>query len=158
MLCSPVPPPVVKKKYITFHFPNTILTRAPPDYVYTQIIKLGHYGSPVRVIPTQTSKTALSSAPSGSKTGFGLTRSWPLQDIRSRSRLLCTNQPSFHSPRPPALPTLLQYYCMIIGQYKTPLPTSRVYAIHHTILVITISCKCQTRSPRACGAPRCPAA
>ena len=24
------------------------------------------------------------------------------------SRLLCTNQPSFHSPRPPALPTLVQ--------------------------------------------------
>ena len=62
------------------------------------------------------------------------------------SRLLCTNQASFHSPRPPALPTLLQYYCTILGQYTTPLPTSRLYAIHHTIFVITISCKGQARS------------
>jgi len=58
-------------------------------------------------------------------------------------RLVCTNQPSFHSPRLPALPTLVQHYCTIIGQYTTPLPTSRVYVIHHTILVITISCKGQ---------------
>jgi len=46
-------------------------------------------------------------------------------------------------PRLPALPTLVQYDCTIIGQYKTPLPTSRLYAVHHTILVITISCKGQ---------------
>ena len=59
------------------------------------------------------------------------------------SRLLCTNQPSLHSPRPPALPTLVQHYCTSIGQYTTPLPTSRWYAIHYTILVITISCKGQ---------------
>ena len=32
------------------------------------------------------------------------------------------------------------YYCEVIGQYKTPLPTSRVYAIHYTIWVLTISC------------------
>jgi len=44
------------------------------------------------------------------------------------SRLLCTNQPSFHSPRPPALPTLMQYYWTIVGQYTPSLPTSRVYA------------------------------
>jgi len=59
------------------------------------------------------------------------------------SRLLCKKQPSIHSPRLPALPTLVQYYCTIIGQYTTPLPTSRVYALHHTILVITISCQGQ---------------
>ena len=59
------------------------------------------------------------------------------------SMLSCTNKPSFHCPRPPALPNLLQYDCTIIGQYKTPLPTSRVYGIRHTILVITISCKGQ---------------
>jgi len=59
------------------------------------------------------------------------------------SRLLCTNQPSFHSPRPPALSTLVQYYCTIIGQYSTPLPTSRVHTIYHIISVITISCKGQ---------------
>ena len=56
------------------------------------------------------------------------------------SRLFGTNQPSFHSPRPPALPTLVQYYCTLIGQFKTLLPTSRLYTIHHTILVITILC------------------
>jgi len=58
-------------------------------------------------------------------------------------RLLCTNQPTFHSPRPPTLPTMVQYYCTTIGQYTSPLPTSRLYAIHHTLLVITISCKGQ---------------
>jgi len=57
------------------------------------------------------------------------------------SRLVCTHQLSFPSPRPPALPTLVQYYCTIRGQYTIPLPTSCLYAIHHTILVITISCK-----------------
>jgi len=31
------------------------------------------------------------------------------------------------------LPTLLQYDCTIIRQYKASLPTSRVYARHHTI-------------------------
>jgi len=50
--------------------------------------------------------------------------------------------PVFYSPRLPALPTLVQYYCTIIGQYTTPLSTSRLYAIHHTIL-ITIWCKAQ---------------
>jgi len=54
------------------------------------------------------------------------------------------------SPPPPpplsALPTLVQYYCTIIGQYTTSLLTSRLFAIHHTILVITISCKGQGSS------------
>ena len=59
------------------------------------------------------------------------------------SRLLCTNQASVRSSRPPALPTLVQYYCTIIGQDTTPLPTSRLYAIHHTILVMAISCNGQ---------------
>ena len=59
------------------------------------------------------------------------------------SRLSCTNQPSFHPPRLPALPTPVQYDCTIIGQYTTPLLSYRLYAIHHTILVITISCKGQ---------------
>ena len=36
-------------------------------------------------------------------------------------------------PRPPALPTLVQFDCTIIGQYTTPLPTSRLYAEYHTI-------------------------
>jgi len=47
------------------------------------------------------------------------------------------------SPRPPAWPTLVQYHCTILTEYKTPLPTSRVYVIHHNILVITISCEGQ---------------
>ena len=59
------------------------------------------------------------------------------------SGLLCANQLSFYPPRPPAWPTLVQYYCTIITQYKIPFPTSRLYAIRHTILVITISCKGQ---------------
>jgi len=51
---------------------------------------------------------------------------------------------SFPPPRLPALPTLVQYYCTIIGQYTIPLPTSCLFAIHHTILAITISCKGQS--------------
>jgi len=70
------------------------------------------------------------------------------------SRLLCTNQPSFPSHRLPALPTLVQYYCTIIGQYTSPLPTSGLYAIHHTILVITISCKGQLATPAGCDPSR----
>jgi len=50
------------------------------------------------------------------------------------SRLMCTNQPSLHPPRPPALPTLVQNLCTNSGQYMTLLPSSRVYAIHHTII------------------------
>jgi len=68
------------------------------------------------------------------------------------SGLLCTNQPSFHSPRSPALPTWVQYHCATIRQYTTPPPTSRVYAIQHTILVITISCKGQIRTYLIAGA------
>jgi len=60
------------------------------------------------------------------------------------SRLLYTNQPFFHSSRLPALPTPVQYDCTIIGQYTTPLPSYRVYTIHHTIMVITIPCKGQS--------------
>ena len=65
----------------------------------------------------------------------------------------CINQSSFHSSRPPALPTLVQYHCTSIGQYTTPLPQPLVfYAIHHIVLVITISCKGQplTRWHYAC--------
>ena len=79
-----------------------------------------------------------------------LSRSIPAQPPRSSvlaftrysftSRLLCTNQPSFHSPGPPAFATMVQYYCTVIGQYTTPRPTSLLYDMHHTILVITILC------------------
>ena len=43
----------------------------------------------------------------------------------------------------PPSPTCITHYCTIIGQYTTPLPTSYVYAIHHTILGIPIVCKGQ---------------
>ena len=59
------------------------------------------------------------------------------------SRLLRMNQSSVHCPLPPALPARLQYFHTSIAQYTTPPTTSRLYAIHHTILVITISCKGQ---------------
>ena len=45
------------------------------------------------------------------------------------SRLLCTNQPSFHSPCLPALPTLVHYYCTPIAQY-TPPPTDPPFVCH----------------------------
>ena len=63
------------------------------------------------------------------------------------SRILCTNQSSLHSPRPPALPTLLQYDCMTVAQYTTLPATSLLYAIHHTILVMTLACKRQFAQP-----------
>ena len=56
---------------------------------------------------------------------------------------LCTNQTSFLSSGPPALPTLLQYCCTSIGQYATPHPNPLVYAIHHTTLAMAISCNGQ---------------
>jgi len=57
------------------------------------------------------------------------------------SSRLCTSQSSFHSSRPPALPTLLQYYCRLLGNIRPPPSTSLVHAIHHTIVAIRISCK-----------------
>jgi len=51
------------------------------------------------------------------------------------------------------LPTLLQYYCTAIGQYMTPHPTLLVYAIHHTIWAMAISCKGQP-TPPSCFAGR----
>jgi len=51
-------------------------------------------------------------------------------------RLVCTNQPSFYSSRPPALLTLVQYYCTTIGQYTTSPPTSR---LPYPLLLFTCS-------------------
>jgi len=36
------------------------------------------------------------------------------------SKLSCSNQSSFYCPLPPAMPTLLQCYCMSNAQYTTP--------------------------------------
>jgi len=58
-------------------------------------------------------------------------------------RLLCTNQSSVYYPLLLALPALLLYYFTSIAQYTTRPPTPLVYAIHPTILVMPISCKCQ---------------
>jgi len=63
------------------------------------------------------------------------------------SSRLCTNQSSFHSSGPPALPPLLQSDCTTIGQYTTRPSISFVYAIHHPILAVAISCKDQTLTP-----------
>jgi len=45
------------------------------------------------------------------------------------SRLFCTNQPSVHSPRPLALPTLVQCYCTIFGQC-TNSPSNFPFVLH----------------------------
>jgi len=65
---------------------------------------------------------------------------WPLQDI-ILLLVVCARINRPFAPPPPALPILLQCYCPIIEQYTTPPPNSRLYPIHHAILVITISCK-----------------
>jgi len=44
-----------------------------------------------------------------------------------------TNRPFVHSPRPPPLPTLVQCYCTIIGQYTTSPPNSRLYTTLYAI-------------------------
>jgi len=69
-------------------------------------------------------------------------------------RLLCTNQSSLNFPRPSALRTLLHSYRTTFAQYKNPPPTLPLYAIHHTLLVMTISCKGQVRSLRGQSAQR----
>jgi len=50
---------------------------------------------------------------------------WPSQDIRLLRGYSARMNHPFTPPRPPALFTLVQYYCTIIGQYTTPLPTFR---------------------------------
>jgi len=77
--------------------------------------------------------------------GVGMV-SWPSPEIiLLQGFFLRVNHP-FIAPAPPALPTRLHYYCTLVGQYTTPLPTSRLYAVHHTILVMTISRKGQVVS------------
>jgi len=72
--------------------------------------------------------------------GRGGVGNWPIQDILCLV-CVCKNQSSLYDPRPVALPTLLQYYYATFAQYMTPPPTFTLYAIYHTILVMTISCK-----------------
>jgi len=57
-------------------------------------------------------------------------------------------------PTPPAKPTLLQYYCTTIAQYTPPHQPPPFYDLHHTILVMAISCKGQGSSHvQVTGAP-----
>ena len=52
-------------------------------------------------------------------------------------------------PPPAAKPTLLQHYCTTIAQHTRRPPTPPFHAIHHTILVMAISCKGQVLGRRA---------
>jgi len=76
---------------------------------------------------------------------------WPIQDILSL--VLCEQESIIPSLLPPICVTLatailLRDFC---AMYELP-PTLPLYAIHHTILIMTISCKGQG----TCSASRCP--
>jgi len=68
---------------------------------------------------------------------------WPLQDIILRLVVCARINRSFIIPARLHCPHCFKYYCTTIGQHTTPPPTLLVYDMHHTILVITISCKGQ---------------
>ena len=56
----------------------------------------------------------------------------------------CVHEQSyFYVPPPLALFTPLQYLCTTIAQCTTLIPTPLLYAIHHIISVLAISCKGQ---------------
>jgi len=69
------------------------------------------------------------------------------------NELSCTRQSSFYCPSiciAHILAIRLHYYCAIYDPHLTPL----VYAIHHTILAVAISCKGQSPRPSPlCGSP-----
>jgi len=75
-------------------------------------------------------------------------RGWPLQDIRFRSLQRFREGANHHfiAP-PPVMPT--RYRCnIVLHDYRAkyaPLPILILYAIHHTVLVMAISCKGQVR-------------
>jgi len=74
-----------------------------------------------------------------------------LQDTVSlQSFIMGANHP-FLAPLPPARLTRFQYDCTNIARYP-PAPTPPFFAIHHTMLVVAISCKGQY-SPQS-SAPR----
>ena len=98
------------------------------------------------VITPKASTTHLSAASRGSghwveNRGRGAACGLTLNRIFVLSRGGCAqiNYPC-SPPRPSALATLVQYYCMIIGQYRTPLPTFLVYAIYHAMFVYRPRC------------------
>jgi len=78
---------------------------------------------------------------------------WPFTRYCFTSRLLCTNQPPVHPPPPP--PACIAHPCTILLHdhcevYVSP-SNSRLYAIDHTMLVMTVSCKGQMATCRRSG-------
>ena len=128
--------------YIYIHIGLQLVEKGSYSFVYSSD---SVSDSSFQVVQRPLTERLLHPAPRSAGSGLAFTR------YCFTLRLLRTNQSSFHVPRPPALPTLVQYYCTIIGQYTSSLSDSRLYAIHQTILAITISCKGQAagRSPRA---------
>ena len=78
---------------------------------------------------------------------------WPLRDIRLlRGDCARINHPFIlpaHLHGPPWYNTIAR----LLPQYKTPLPTAPLYAIHHIILAITIFCKGQAGPGRSSRSP-----
>ena len=68
---------------------------------------------------------------------------WPSQDILSR--IGCFARISYHCIAPPICisPTRLQYYCITIAHYSTPLRTTfcMPYTIHHWALQYRVKAK-----------------
>jgi len=62
------------------------------------------------------------------------------------SRLLCTNQPSFHHRANLHCPPWCNTIARLLGSIH-PRPRPPVFMPHHTLLVITISCKGRAPSP-----------
>ena len=89
-------------------------------YIYIQYIYI-YIGSPYSIQWTPPGITTALCAPSGIGDHDDLSLAFTRYAFTSR--VLCTNQRSFSPPRPPALFTLVQYYCAIGGQYTTPLAT-----------------------------------
>jgi len=56
---------------------------------------------------------------------------------------LFVNEPIMLLPPPPVTPKLLQSHCTTTAQGTTLSPTLLLYALHHTQLVMAISCKGQ---------------
>ena len=61
---------------------------------------------------------------------FGGVRDLSFTRYSLTSRMLYTNQPSLHAPRPPALPTLVQCVFTTVGQYT--IPPSNLPCVCHT--------------------------
>ena len=56
-------------------------------------------------------------------------------------RLLCTNQSSVYCPPPTCIPRTIAILLHVYSAVYDAPPTHLLYAIHHTILAMAISCK-----------------